>query len=438
MAAGDLGFVIWTLCNGGSDVYHDEIAGGCCGKAILYRSRDLPLPYMTWDVKAGNQAFLAGNLMDSEVDEKAEYQLAVQNLTGMHIDNIDLKEVIEAFRSIGIDYSARDTRRIRPEDDNMATLIYGCREMGCSSYMKFTITHNVITRVETDWKHNHQLNVLCSRSTRCSVCHKSGHNKKTCPVEKGKSTVERYFREGKTEDLNRVIANIPSDGWTILGISRRDMIHLVSLVPLQDPDLVRTFFFFAPNDDVGVMGKKRLYAKIFRSQDGRTPCLFRDLQRLHSLRGNEDLVNMVYALIWYTHYSVLVEGSDPSIFTAVQEQFNKYHQHSLFQQLDSTSRLFTGALEEAMLIIKESVNIIKFIADGILTVNPENIVSVSQSLVPNFITRVHIHGKVPMVPNNLLCGCWSVETLIIDDNQLLSNKVLSSLKTTEIVRWYDK
>ena len=376
--------------------------------------------------------------MQGEVDGRRECQQSVENLRGKPINEVDLKEVINAFRFTGIDYSARDTRRILPEQDNMATLIYGCREAGCSSYMKFTITHNVISRVETQWEHSHPLNILCSRSTTCSACHKSGHNKKTCPIVKGKSEVERYFRENKTDKLNAVILNLASNGWTILGISQRDMIHLVSLVPLQNPDLVRTFFFFAPNDEAGAMGKKRLYAKIVRSQDGRKPCLSRDLQCLHGHRRSEDLANLVYAITWYTHYTVLVEGGDPYIFDSVKEQLNTYHQQRLPGELDSSSGLLIGALEEAILIMEQSSHVLLWISGRILTVNSENMTSVSQSLVPNFMSHIHIQGSIRMAPSNLLCGCWTVQTLMIDDNQVLTNKGPSSMKTAEVVRWRDK
>lgn len=370
--------------------------------------------------------------MRKEVDERGEYEQAVSGLCGMRIEEIDLREVMDAFRSIGIDYSARDTHRIWPDRDNMATLIYGCREPGCPSSMKFTITHNVITRVETEWKHNHHLNVLGTRSTRCSVCHKVGHNKKTCPVENGRSTIQRYFRDGQNTDLKRVMANIQNDGWTILGISCRNMIHLVSLVPLEDPGLVRNFFFYAPNDDVGVMGKKRLYAKIVRSQEGRNPCLSRDLECLHGRRGNEDLANLVYALTWYTHYVVVVDGLDPSIFAEVKKQFNQHYQNP--EQLDPTAPLFIGALREAILIIEQSSTLLTFISEGILTVNDRNVISVSQSLVPNFLARISIQGRIHMAPKNLLCGCWTVRTVIIEDNQLLTHAGLLSLKTAEIIR----
>ena len=372
--------------------------------------------------------------MKAEVDERGEYEQAVNALHGLSIDQIEFREIVEAFESIGIFYSARDTRRMRANYDNMATLVYACSEPGCSSYMKFTITHNVVTHVETDWEHSHPLNVLRCRTVTCSVCNNSGHNKRTCPVEKGRSTVRRYFRENQTDDLNRIIANVITEGWTLLGISCRDMIHLVSIIPLQNPHLVRVFFFFAPNDDIGIMGKKRLYAKIVRSQDGRTPCLSRDLQCLYSTRGYEDRSNLVYALTWYAHYAVVVNGEDTSIFAEVKAQLIHHYGCTPPGELNSTMHLFTSALREAILIIEESCTVVTYISNGTLTVNAENMISVSRSLVPNFLCRIHMQGRMQRPPDNILCGCWTVKTLVIDDNQLLTHNGLSSLKTAEIIR----
>ena len=66
--------------------------------------------------------------MLDDIDEMSEYQQAVERLNGMHLNQVNFREIIEAFQSVGIYYSARDTRRMDPDSDNMATVIYGCSQ----------------------------------------------------------------------------------------------------------------------------------------------------------------------------------------------------------------------------------------------------------------------------------------------------------------------
>ena len=165
----------------------------------------------------------------------------------------------------------------------------------------------------------------------CGCCHKWGHNKRTCEVRKGQAQVATYFSEGRKEELKSILVQLETEGWRILAIGKRDMKTLVSLVDLTNPELVRTFLFFAPNDDTGVMGKTRIYAKIFRSREGRAPSISRDaeffLQCGNQQRSYEDLANMAYALIWYTHYYALMQR-DRSVFASMRQTFEEKREDS--------------------------------------------------------------------------------------------------------------
>ena len=374
---------------------------------------------------------LRASSMQEDVVGMIEYQQAVHNLNGRNVNQVNLKEVISAFQLNGIYYSARDTRRIDPAIDNMATLIYSCHESGCPSYIKITVTHNVITRVESQWTHNHPVNVLSVPRNKCSVCHEPGHKKRTCPIAKGRASIQQCFQDDSK--LIQVIKDLKCDGWKCLGMRDRDMIHLVSIIPLQNPDLVRKFFFFAPNDESGIKGKKRLYSKIVHSHYGRHPSLFRDLQRLRDDWSSEDLANLVYALTWYAHYVVVCDRNADVLLT-VQKEFELQYQKRAFGQSNHEVEVFETALNEAKYILDESHTVLMSVqSSGTLNVNAENMKSVSLSLVPNFLSCVYIQGQIHGAPRNLLRACWTIQRIIIDNFDVMACGKLSSLKTAQTV-----
>ena len=372
--------------------------------------------------------------MLAEIDEISEYQQATENLTGVSIEQINLKEVIEAFQSCGIYYSAVDTRKIDPANDNMATLIYRWSQPFCPSHLKFTITHNVITSLETEWRHNHTTNRLQIPSKTCSVCEKSGHNKRSCPIAKGKLHVQTLFQQKDNQQLIRLLETLDTDGWCLLGIGAQQMIHLVSLIPLDNPECVRRFFLSAPNDEQGIAGKLRLYAKIVASQDGRKPNLYRDLTCLDEARSYESLANLVYALTWYVHYAILRCSQDMTLFTVMKDRFAAHYRKPRTVPYCCASQLFMGALAEATLILEESLGSFAYVCNDALNVNQDNVISVSRSMVPNFLECVRIQGPLCHPPKKFLRGCWTVKTIFVRNNDGTAiERLLSTLRTAQIV-----
>ena len=81
-----------------------------------------------------------------------EYELRVEGLERQSIsDSNYFKSIVDEFKRFNVYYTARDTRILWPDCDNTATLVYTCSEWNCPSCMRFTVTHNVLTRVECNW-----------------------------------------------------------------------------------------------------------------------------------------------------------------------------------------------------------------------------------------------------------------------------------------------
>ena len=370
-----------------------------------------------------------------EVDELAEYQQAVDALSGANISEIQFGDIIDAFRPFGIHYVASDTRKLSPSRDNSATLIYTCRDTRCPSYMKFTISHNVLSRVETDWNHHHESGSRTTRTKTCSICEKTGHNSRTCPIAKAASKVTALLAEGNKVEIIAMLKRVKSQGWNLLAVLPSQMKRIVALINLDDTELVRLFFFFAPNNEVGVFGKLRLYAKIFHWDNGRTPDLRKGIDMLtRSRQSYECRANMVNALTWYAHYTTLVNGDPREILCEVWETFEALSQLRCTGGYDITCQLLKSALDEGVLILQESYDMVPYISGVVLELDRENLFSASQSLVANFMETVCVRGKIGPMHSGLLSGAWTIKTIFVDDYELTgTDGPFSSLMSTATV-----
>lgn len=354
-----------------------------------------------------------------EVDERGEYQQAVEAIQGMALCDVQFPDIIQAFRQFGIHYVASDTRKLPSHMDNSATLIYTCRDPDCPSYMRFTISHNVVSRVSTDWTHNHEIGFPRAVSKTCSVCQKAGHNSRTCPIAKGASRITRLLAQHDHVALIGLLKQTKTDGYCLLQMTPNQMVSLVALIDLNDTEFVRKWFFFAPNNAVGVMGKFRLYARIFRWNNGRKPKLHSDMDLLtRSKQSYECRANMVNALTWYAHYAVLVEGEPPEAFCQMADMFESLCQLRSSSGYDMTCQLLKSALTEGALILQESHNTVRYITDGVLEVNRENVFSAVQSLVPNFMETISVRGSIGEGCDGMLSGAWTVRTIFVDHYEL--------------------
>lgn len=259
---------------------------------------------------------------------------------------------------------------------------------------------------------------------------------RTCEVRLGQSEARRHFHEGCSDQLRGLLSKLETDGWRILGLGKRDMITLVSLVDLTNPELVRIFFYFAPNDNEGIMGKKRLYAKIFRSREGRAPTLPRDadffLRCNNTQRSYEEIANMAYGLIWYTHYHTVTTGV--SLFEEMKNSFEQKRNTGWSGPYNIVSQLARAAIDEGINMFDASATITDSMRGGVLYIDGNNVDLVEYSLIPKFIESVDLERMISSPEEELLRGAWTLKSVIIHNPELpASHRALSGLKTTKIL-----
>ena len=370
-----------------------------------------------------------------------EWELAVERLVGRPVPNgVNLDQVIRGFERMGIYYVARDTHSVATNSNKTITLIYHCAHSDCPSFMKFTVTNATITRLEHNWCHRHSVYNPEKPHQVCSVCHRPGHNKTTCPITKGKGQVQFYFRNREDDQLISVLDDVKATGWRILGIGAGDMKKLVSLIDLTDPERVRRFFYFAPNDCIGVTGKEQLYANVFKSYGRRRPSIDKDKAfLLRCQRSHGQVAAMVYALIWYTHLVAVTENRW-ELFSEVKKTFKERLKVTASIRnegcFDWDVHLPKAALQEGILKFRAAKDLKGSIQKGILHVDRKNADDIAQSLVPNFLTSVYFHPGIERLPDHILQASWCLEEIIIESPELAASCPFGELITTRVLHSY--
>lgn len=257
---------------------------------------------------------------------------------------------------------------------------------------------------------------------------------------RGKETAQALIKCRDTAAIFSLIWDMKYAGWKVLGINPKEMITLVSYIDLNNPEMVRKFFWFAPNDDVGMMGKTRLYGKVFASQEGRRPNIQRDLALLlgKGQRSYEAQANMVYALVWWIHYLVAT-GEDSCRFGTVSDALRILEERPRVGAYDPSVALLKSALKEGVYICDESATIVDSFHDGVLHINPDNADSVRVSLVRTFVPSLSLRQLSDGQARGLVRGAWTLKTIFVDDPLLMAaDGPFAGLPTTQIAYVMDE
>ena len=143
--------------------------------------------------------------------------------------------------------------------------------------------------------------------------------------------------------------------------------------------------------------------------------------------------NMIYALTWYVHYSIVNGDTHPSVLSRMADCFEHHYRTRVGGGYDITVHFFKSALQEGAFMLNNSYKMIDCINNGIIHVTRKNMDMAAESLMPKFMECICLDQSIDFPPDDLFRGSWTVTKLITSNNGLIEH-VAGIIPTAIVLR----